>query len=231
MVQVPNFKASADINRSRFVAISGANTVAQAGVGSAPIGVSQRGTYDTPLPSASTLAAPSGKPVSVFGPGEMCIIEAGAAISAGGFLKPGTDGVAMPIVGGEAYYAQALHAAAASGEMVDAYLIRGVIPTPTVTIVATGSTAANGTALIGNTVHIVGDADGTKGVVLPAAVEGMRIEVYNTHATNGLKIWPATGDDINDGTTDAAVTIEGKTTAVLVALDATTWRAVFTANT
>ncbi len=92
MVQVPNFTASGDIERSRFVAPSGSHTVAQAGVGSVPIGVSQRGTRDTPLPGASTLAAIAGSPVGVYGLGEMCHLEAGAAVAVNAFVKPDSVG-------------------------------------------------------------------------------------------------------------------------------------------
>jgi hypothetical protein len=55
--------------------------------------------------------------------------------------------------------------------------------------------------------------------------------VYNEHATNGLKVYPATGDDINDGTANAAITMEGKGLAWFIPLDATTWAATFVVNT
>ena len=54
---------------------------------------------------------------------------------------------------------------------------------------------------------------------LPAAIAGIQVDVYSSVATNGLKIYPASGDDINDGTADASITIEGKTLARLVAVD------------
>ena len=102
--------------------------------------------------------------------------------------------------------------------------------TPPVAVAAAGSTQADAAALPEGALHVVSAADGTKGVVLPAAVAGAVCRVYNTHASNGLKVWPASGDDINDGTGDAAVTIEGKTLAYFEAADATTWAAIFTAN-
>ena len=98
------------------------------------------------------------------------------------------------------------------------------------TIAAAGSEQGDAQAIVNQITH-VSAADGTKGVVLPAAAAGLLAYVYNLHASNGLKVYPASGDDINDGTTDAAVTIEGKTLAVFVALDSTTWAATFTANT
>ena len=97
------------------------------------------------------------------------------------------------------------------------------------TIAAAGSSQSDATAIV-NTITIVTDADGTKGVILPAVTAGAYYEVYNSVATNGLKIYPATGDDINDGTADAAITTEGKTHAIFRGLDDATWAAVFVAN-
>lgn len=103
-------------------------------------------------------------------------------------------------------------------------------PAPAVaTLAGAGSTQGDAAAIAAEVTQVTG-ADGTVGVVLPAAVPGLRRYVYNTHASNGLKIYPASGDDINDGTTNAAVTIEGKTLATFVALDNTTWAAQYTAN-
>lgn len=96
-------------------------------------------------------------------------------------------------------------------------------------VTATGSAQGDAAALP-QQINIVAAADGTKGVVLPAAAPGVMRLVYNTHASNGLKVYPASGDDINDGTQDAAVTVEGKTLAIFVALDTSTYAAIFTAN-
>lgn len=87
-------------------------------------------------------------------------------------------------------------------------------------------------AAITETTTIVSGADGTKGVILPAdAPIGAVFEVYSSVATNGLKVYPPTGGDINDGTQNAAVTIEGKTFATFRNLDGVTWGAQFTVNT
>lgn len=102
--------------------------------------------------------------------------------------------------------------------------------TDTAAVAAAGSAQGDAAALTENAYNIVSAADGTKGVVLPAAVVGKEVWVYNTHASNGLKVYPASGDDINDGTTDAAITIEGKTLAYFKALDTATWAAIYTVN-
>lgn len=99
------------------------------------------------------------------------------------------------------------------------------------TVAAAGSAQGDAASLATYQTTYVSAADGTKGVVLPAAVAGTLRLVYNTHATSGLKVYPASGDDINDGSADAAVTIEGKSLALFLALDAATWGAIFVVNT
>ena len=96
-------------------------------------------------------------------------------------------------------------------------------------ITAAGTNQATAAALTG--VVNTATGDGTVGVKLPAAAAGLIVLVYNLHANLGLLVFPNTDDDINDGTADAAVTIEGKTLAIFVAVDATTWAAIYTANT
>ena len=100
-------------------------------------------------------------------------------------------------------------------------------------IAGAGTNQATATPLT-NTVAFVTGADGTVGVILPAlstALLGTVRIVYNSVATNGLLIYPNVGDAINGGSDNAAITIEGKTLAILVAVDLTTWAAIFTANT
>jgi aromatic ring-cleaving dioxygenase len=63
---------------------------------------------------------------------------------------------------------------------------------------------------------------------LPAAAAGLVRWVYNTVAANNLLIYPATDDDINDGTTNVHVTQTGKTLGIFVAVDGVTWMAMFT---
>jgi len=103
-------------------------------------------------------------------------------------------------------------------------------------ITDSGSVAAAGSnqgtaASLAYTLNNVTAADGTKGVILPTATTGTVILVYNSVATNGLPIYPATSGTINGGSANAAITIEGKTLAILVATDTTNWAAIFTADT
>lgn len=98
------------------------------------------------------------------------------------------------------------------------------------TLAAAGSAQGDGGAIV-DVVTAVSAADGTKGVTLPTPVAGQVHIVYSSVATNGLKVYPHSGGDINDGTQDAAITIEGKSCALFVAVDTTTWAAIYTVNT
>lgn len=128
---------------------------------------------------------------------------------------------------------------AASGVTIDGTLVKdgGVTTSATgllalgsvATLAAAGNAQGNAAAIV-NQITFVTASDGTKGVVLPAVTAGAIYIVYDTVATSGVKVYPASGDDINDGTADVAVHIEGKTMAIFVGLDTSTWAAIFTAN-
>jgi hypothetical protein len=154
---------------------------------------------------------------------------AAGAIAAGAYVYGAAAGKVNDVVGG-VFVGVALEAATADGDIIE------VLCDPTLEQFDVGTVAAAGSsqsdaAAINNRVTYVTAADGTKGVVLPACAAGLRFDVYSTVATNGLKIYPATGDDINDGTANAAVTIEGKTLASFIGVDADTWACTFTVNT
>jgi len=125
-----------------------------------------------------------------------------------------------------------LFEACADGDVVEVLPIENAgTGVPVVTVASAGSTQSDAAALTAGALNTVTGADGTKGVLLPAAAAGLTVDVYNAVATNGLKIWPASGDTINGGSGDAAITIEGKTLARLLCVDGTNWAAQFTANT
>lgn len=100
---------------------------------------------------------------------------------------------------------------------------------PAETLASAGADLA-GAAAVSDVVCNVTGADGNKGVVLPAALAGRVFYVYNAVATNGLKVYPASGEAINGGTPSAAVTIEGKTLATFVCPADGNWAAIYTAN-
>ncbi len=95
-------------------------------------------------------------------------------------------------------------------------------------IAAAGSSQSDAT-VVSTVVSSVSAADGTKGVVLPT--NGGHFRIYNEHASNGLKIYPPSGGKFNGGTSNAAITIEGKTIAVIDKVDDTNYAATYTVNT
>lgn len=119
--------------------------------------------------------------------------------------------------------------AAASG---DSYVVtelltgNGLAVTPRIksaTVAAAGSTQTDA-ASVTEGFTLVTAADDTKGVKLPAAAAGLICIVKSSVAAKILKIWPASGDKINDGSADASFSLaSGKTVAMLVAYDATDW--------
>lgn len=101
---------------------------------------------------------------------------------------------------------------------------------PAVALAAAGTVIGDAAAITSRFTTVSG-ADDTKGVRLPSgASPGDEYKVYNQHATAGLKVYPPVNGDINDGSANAAVVIEGKTLATFINMDGTTWAGVYTAN-
>jgi len=97
------------------------------------------------------------------------------------------------------------------------------------TVAAAGSVQGDAGAITVSSpgLAFVTGADATKGVVLPAAVAGYDIVVKNDDAANAiLKVYPASGDIINALGANNAISMAAKTSALFVALDATTWYTV-----
>jgi len=92
------------------------------------------------------------------------------------------------------------------------------------TVAAAGSTQANAAA-VSDGFTLVSAADGTKGVVLPAAVAG-RTVILKNNAAAVLKVWPASGDAINAITVDSNFTMTNLTACMYIAYDSTTWYSV-----
>ncbi|TXH10542.1 MAG: hypothetical protein E6R03_15285 [Hyphomicrobiaceae bacterium] len=154
-------------------------------------------------------------------------LVASAAITTGAYVYQAANGKIDDV--GFIPVGIALEAASADGDIIEVLPSRN-IPANVASVAATGSAQGDAAALTAG-INTVSAADGTKGVILPGANAGLVVEVYNQHATNGLKVYPATGDDINDGTPDAAITMEGKGIARFTGLDTTTWAASYVVNT
>lgn len=129
----------------------------------------------------------------------------------------------------------ALETSTTDGDIIEVMLFEAALTVvsgfgvSTGTVAATGSTQGDAAALTGYVGYDVTAGDDTKGVVLPTAVAGLVVLVYNSGSA-GLKIYPATADTINGGSANAAITILEETMAILWAKDATDWGAIFTAN-
>lgn len=124
----PSFLAGEDLAPSIFVKMEAGvdNTIVKCGAGDQAIGVTAEHSRTAPIPGATVLAAADGESTQIYGLGEPCEITAGAAITAGAYLKPNASGQAIPAVATDKYSAQA-RTSAASGEKVKAVLKSGVL--------------------------------------------------------------------------------------------------------
>ena len=87
---------------------------------------------------------------------------------------------------------------------------------------ATGSSQATGTAItkkfnVVNTVATAGDA-----VTLPTAAAGLEVYLRNDGA-NSADVFPASGDQINDASADAAYALPAEDSVHLVAVSDSEW--------
>lgn len=121
-----SFRASANINTSRFVKISGPHTVAQCVANEQAYGVSHEGTQEAPIPGVTPLAASSGESCLVYGPGDNCEVECGAAVTAGAFVKPDANGRAITASANDKYSGQAINSTGAANQKLKITLVRGV---------------------------------------------------------------------------------------------------------
>jgi len=74
-----------------------------------------------------------------------------------------------------------------------------------------------------NVVTVVANANDV--VTLPAAVAGMKIVIIN-HGANTLQVFPASGDAIDGGATDASVTQATTVNDVYYAINGNNWERV-----
>lgn len=97
------------------------------------------------------------------------------------------------------------------------------------TATAAGSDQAGATELANRYTQATGGSD-VAGVRLARLGQlPSEMYVYNPDML-GLVVYPHVGGDINDGSTNAGVTIAGKSLAVFVCMDGTTWAAQYTPN-
>jgi hypothetical protein len=89
------------------------------------------------------------------------------------------------------------------------------------TVAAAGTNQSTAAAITAGFTYVTG-ADDAKGVRLPAAVAGT-VVIVKVGPGADLKVYPATGDKINDGTADAAITVVDDVCFMIIAKDATDW--------
>ena len=98
-----------------------------------------------------------------------------------------------------------------------------VIDSISAAVSAAGATQATATGLVSNINNVTVVAAAADGVRLPTAVAGMRILVRNTDAADTLKIYPATGGQINALGANAAYSLVTSSTIELFATSTTQW--------
>ncbi len=112
-----------------------------------------------------------------------------------------------------------------TGTGLQDYTFLVVLETQDVAAVAAAGSAQGDAAALSEGFNVVSAADGTKGVVLPTAALGKRVEVKNA-AGSTLKIYPASGAAINAVAADGAYSIATVTSVVLVATSTTQWYSI-----
>lgn len=96
------------------------------------------------------------------------------------------------------------------------------------TAAAAGSAQTDATRIVHHYTVVSGGDDST-GVILPGAAPGAEYYILNTGSA-GLKIYPASGQKINNGSANANITILENTLAHFAGLDYSQWGATFTVN-
>jgi len=101
-----------------------------------------------------------------------------------------------------------------------------VIDSISAAVSAAGSTQATATALVSNINNVTVVALAADGVRLPTAVAGMRILVRNSDSADILKIYPATGAQINALGANTSISLAISTSIQLFATSTTQWYSV-----
>jgi hypothetical protein len=94
--------------------------------------------------------------------------------------------------------------------------------TQTPQILAAAGTSQGTATAITKAIVIVTVTASTQGVKLPTAATGKMVRVM-VPGTVGVKVYPATGDKISTGATNAAVALAADKANLYVAKDAITW--------
>lgn len=95
----PVLTASGTIRQCRFVKVSGNFTGAEADANERVIGISYQSSRTAPLNDLAPTSdhAISGDQIQMYGLGDVCLLEYGATVVAGEYLKSDADGKGVPI--------------------------------------------------------------------------------------------------------------------------------------
>lgn len=99
--------------------------------------------------------------------------------------------------------------------------VTGNLAVTSTTVAAAGSAQGDAAALSAGFNYVTG-ADDAKGVKLPAAVAGTVVMIKVGPGAD-LKVYPNTGDKVNDGLANAAITVVDDVCFMVIAKDATDW--------
>lgn len=164
-------------------------------------------------------------------------------IASGGYLDVETGGELR--IGGTAITATAaeINAAAGTGvsstelDLLDGALAGTVVASKAAVYSAASGLARSsasvtalssdqaGAAVLASEINSVTAADDTKGVKLPTAVADKVMEIINTVRTASLKVYPATGAQINALGSNNAYTLKPGQRATFIGKSATLWHA------
>lgn len=189
--------------------------------------VSAAGDGEVGIGVATQACAASGYvTVKLWGPGTV-LLQAAAAITRGAELYTAASGQ-VDDTGTYKIGAVALEAATAQGDLIECAIVDitsssvgNYVSSDIGTIAAAGNSQGTATAIVKKVTSVTA-ADGTKGVVLPAAAAGLVYELGNA-ANAVLKLYPNTSDTINSGSANAAIDVAAYKWARCIAYDATNW--------
>ncbi len=190
--------------------------------------IARFGTVDISLAAGRSLA------VGSFGPGQAKILTAAATNS----QIPPIFSLYAVVQGGATYltFAAATTVRIEASPACELEYDYGTQPALTNNpfAVATGLTAkagggqAGATALTGNVNRIAVCATIGDSAILPPAIVGRRVSVYNAGAASA-NIFPQTGESINSGAADAAFAVAATKAAIFECVATGVWNAVLSA--
>jgi len=98
-----------------------------------------------------------------------------------------------------------------------------IIESISAAVSAAGSTQGTATALVSSINNVTVVAASADGVILPTAVAGMRLLIRNSDSADTLKIYPATGAQINALGNNASFSLAAGSTTEIFATTTTQW--------